>query len=151
MLWTQFALSVVMISFGPTSKPTSNSRRPLMLNIAFYGITAVASSGLTVAGIVIHWQFTFANQYLFLQALFVWASYHLMTVIHQTMPNNDRDRDDVEDTIGPNMAGSRATDVVSESTDGKQRSDIIPRNLGRETLKPDVEDIEMYVVVLFPF
>ena len=129
MLWTQFALSVVMISFGPTSKPTSNPRRPLMLNIAFYGITAVTSSGLTVAGIVIHWQFTFANQYLFLQALLVWASYHLMTVIHKTMPNNDRDRDDVEATTGFNMASSRATDVVGESIDGNQRSDIIPRQV----------------------
>ena len=98
-----------------------------MLNIAFYGITAVTSSGLTVASIVIHWQFTFANQYLFLQALLVWASYHLMTVIHKTMPNNDRDRDDVEVTTGFNMASSRATDVVGESVDGNQRSDIIPR------------------------
>ncbi|KAF8876426.1 hypothetical protein CPB84DRAFT_1752409 [Gymnopilus junonius] len=103
MLWTQFTLSVMWISFGPTSEPISNSQRPLMLNIAFYGITAIASSGLTVTGIVIHWPFTFANQYLFLQALFIWASYYLMTIIHNIMPNND-----------------------CKSTNGKQRKDIFP-------------------------
>ncbi|KAF8877754.1 hypothetical protein CPB84DRAFT_1752082 [Gymnopilus junonius] len=126
MLWMQFTLSVMWISFGPTSKPISNSQRPLMLNIAFYGITAITSSGLTVTGIIIHWLFTFTNQYLFLQALFVWASYHLMTIIHDIMPNNDHDQDGVEATTGFNIMSSRAMDVIGESTNGKQRKDIFP-------------------------
>jgi hypothetical protein len=109
-----------MTLFGTTSK----APRPLKLNIVFYGITAVASSCIAAAGIALHWQLTFVEQYLFLQALLVWASYRLMTVIHKILPTKDRDRDDVETAHGSNMASSRAMDIVGESTDEKQGNDI---------------------------
>jgi len=59
MLWTQFALCVVMFPLGTTS----TVRRPLELNILFHGVTAVASLCLAAAGIVLHWQLTFVEQY----------------------------------------------------------------------------------------
>jgi hypothetical protein len=120
MLWTQFALSIVMTIFGTTGKAS----RPLKLNIVFYGITAIASSCTAAAGIALHWQLTFVEQYLFLQALLVWASYRLMSAIHKILPTKDRDQDDVETAHGSNMASSRATDIVGESADEKQENDI---------------------------
>ncbi|KAH9159589.1 hypothetical protein EDB89DRAFT_2083458 [Lactarius sanguifluus] len=122
MLWTQFALSIVMTLFGTTSK----APRPLKLNIVFYGITAVASSCIAAAGIALHWQLTFVEQYLFLQALVVWASYRLMTVIHKILPSKDR-----------------------ESTDEKQGNDI-PCNLDRKAFNPDGENIEMAGILRKP-
>ncbi|KAF8264967.1 hypothetical protein EI94DRAFT_1053287 [Lactarius quietus] len=113
MLWTQFALSIVMTIFGTTA-----------------------------AGIALHWQLTFVEQYLFLQALLVWASYRLMSVIHKILPTKDRDQDDVETAHGSNMASSRTTDTVGESADEKQENDIT-RNFDREAFNPDVENIEM--------
>lgn len=60
-----------MTLFGTTRK----APRPLKLNIVFYAITAIASSFIAAAGIALHWQLTFIEQYLFLQVLLVWASY----------------------------------------------------------------------------
>jgi hypothetical protein len=105
--------------FGTTSK----APRPLKLNMAFYGITAVASSCIAAASIVLRWQLMFVEQYLFLQALLVWASYRLMTVIHKILPTEDSDRDDVETAHGPNMASSRAMDIVGESIDEEWGND----------------------------
>lgn len=104
MLWSQLALSIVMALFGETvrSAPT----RPLKLSIVFYGITAVASSCLAAAGVALHLQLTFVQQYLFLQVALVWTSYRLMTVIHNILPTrvaNDRDRGDVEIAAGAIM------------------------------------------------
>jgi hypothetical protein len=138
MLWTQFALSIVMAFFGATGK----APRPLILNVVFYGITAIASSCITVAGIVLHWQLTFVMQYLFLQALLIWASYRLMTVIHNILPTKDRGRGNFETAHGSNTASSRTMNIVGESTDEKQENDI-PRNLDRESFNPDGENIEM--------
>ncbi|KAI0003018.1 hypothetical protein BJV74DRAFT_566252 [Russula compacta] len=99
MLWSQLAFSIVMALFGKTASiaPT----RPLKLSIVFYGITAVASSCLAAAGIALHWQLTFVQQYLFLQAALVWTSYRLMTVIHNILPTRaakDSGRGDAETT-----------------------------------------------------
>jgi hypothetical protein len=115
----------------------------LELNI-FYGVTTVASSCLAVAGIVLHWQLTFAiissclavagivlhwqltfvEQFLFLQAPLVWATYRLSTVVHEILPTKDRNLDDIENTPGSNMVSSRAMDVIGKSTDEKQENDI---------------------------
>jgi hypothetical protein len=94
----------------------------LELNI-FYGVTAVASLCLAVAGIILHWQLMFIEQYLFLQAPLVWATNRLLTVIHEILPTKDHDLDDIE-TPGSNMMSSCAMDVIGESTDEKQENNI---------------------------
>lgn len=45
------------------SRNYQHSTEALELNISFYGITAVASLCLAVAGIVLHWHLTFVEQY----------------------------------------------------------------------------------------
>ncbi|KAF8907001.1 hypothetical protein CPB84DRAFT_1844124 [Gymnopilus junonius] len=128
MLWTQFALSIVVIFFR-----TSKASRPLKLNVVFYGVTAVASLCLAAAGV----------------ALLVWASYRLMTVLHQILLTRDRGRDDVEASPGSNMASPRAMDIVGESTDEHQENDI-PRNLDGKAFNPDGENIEMAEILRKP-
>ncbi|KAG1884911.1 hypothetical protein F4604DRAFT_1676345 [Suillus subluteus] len=145
MLWTQFALSIVMTHFGTTAK----SARPLKLSIVFYGITTVASSGLAAAGIALHWQLTFVEQYLFLQALLVWTSYRLMTVIHNLLPTRASGRDDIKTTPGSSMTSSRRMDIVVKPTDEKEDNGMF-WSFNGEALHPDSEIIEMAGILKRP-
>lgn len=113
MLWMQFALSIAMIPFATTS----SVRRPLKPNIVFYGITTVASFCLAVTGIVLHWQLMFVEQYLFLQAMLVWGTYRLSTLIHEILPTKTHDSDNIKTAPGANIVSSRAMNVVDKSTD----------------------------------
>lgn len=119
MLWSQLALSIVMALFGKTASIAP--MRPLKLSIIFYGITAVTSSCLAAAGIALHWQLTFVQQYLFLQAALVWTSYRLMTVIHNILPTRaakDSGQGDAKTTAAEaNMVSSHVTDIVGKLTD----------------------------------
>lgn len=97
MLWTQFTLYGVMLYH----KVASSIRRQLVLNIIFYGVAALASLALAIVGIVLQWHLTFVEQYLFLQALFIWLMYRLSSVLHEVLPGKKHSSFDPETASGP--------------------------------------------------
>lgn len=108
MLWTQFLLSIVLIVCGTASK----APRPLKLDAVFYGSAAIASSCLVGVGLALGWPLTFIEQYLFLQALLVWASYRPMARVESIPPTEDRHREYAETAPRSYLVGSRAIDLV---------------------------------------
>ncbi|THH17295.1 hypothetical protein EW146_g3485 [Bondarzewia mesenterica] len=77
-----------------------------------------------------------------IEALLVWASYRLMTVIHNLLLTKDHDQDNVEKTPRSNTVSSREVDIVGEPTDEKQDNEM-PCNLDGKAFNSDGEIIEM--------
>ncbi|KAG9004864.1 hypothetical protein FRB90_010672 [Tulasnella sp. 427] len=116
--------------------------RPLVLNAVFHGIAAVASSCLAFAGIILQWRLTFVEQYLFLQALLVWSTYRLSTVLHDILPSKDRSVFGAETAYASKKGSSRAKDFIGEFSDGETKS-YTPHKIGDESLNPDGGTIRM--------
>ena len=120
MLSTQFALYSVMLYH----KVVSSVQRQLVLNIVFHGVAALASLSLAIVGIVLKWCLTFVEQYLFLQALFVWSTYRLSSVLHEVLPGKERSAFDPKTASGSNVGSTRAVVFAAAFTDDEPKNDI---------------------------